>query len=341
MSIFIDRKYLGLIQYRLERFSQKKLDLYNFRCPFCLDSKKNKSKTRGYIYKLNGIESYAYRCHNCGKSISFGHFLEAIDGTAYKQYVLEKYCAGNNRNSPVAKPDFEELRGNAFEQFESKPKTLSLSRVSELPEKHYARAYIEYRRIPEKAWNEIYYTEKFRDFMDADFPNHGKADLPNDDRIVMIFADRDGKPTVVSGRALGHSKMRYVSVKVGEHVRKLFGTQRLDITKPAFVVEGQFDSLFLDNCVATGDSHLVGATEVFPEADWTLIFDNEPRNKEIVRELERAIDKGYKVCIFPDTTIQKDLNDMVLAGVDVKSLVANNTYEGVAAMLQFIRWKRV
>lgn len=339
MSVYIDRKFLGQIQFRLERFSQKKPDLYNFRCPYCFDSKKSKSKARGYIYRKGN--DYFYRCHNCGAGTTFSNFLKFLDPYAHKQYVLEKYSEGNNKHSPVEKPDFEELKGNAFEHFASKPKTLSLTRVSDLPDSHHAKDYILNRRIPEKFWNEIYFTENFKDFMDTDFPDHGKADLPEDDRVVLLFTDEQGNPMVVAGRALGNSKMRYISVKVAEHDRKLFGTHRLNTKVPAYVVEGQFDSMFVDNCVATGDSHLVGAVELYPKVDWTLIFDNEPRNREIARQLEDAIDKGCKVCIFPSDLPYKDINDMVIGGVDVMKLIAENTVQGIPAMLKFMQWKRV
>jgi hypothetical protein len=277
-------------------------------------------------------------------SISFGHLLEFIDGTAYKQYVLEKYCEGGNKHTPVEKPTFENLKGNAAEYFRSHPKNLSISSVYDLPENHYARSYIENRCIPSKFWNEIYFTEKFRDFMNADFPDHGKSEdeIPNDDRIVLLYTDQSGYVTHVAGRALGEkSGLRYITIKVSDIDRKTFGTHRLDLGKPAYVVEGQFDSLFIDNCVASGDSNLSGVVDHFPAADWTLIFDNEPRNKQIVRTLEMAIDKGYKVVVFPSDLELKDINDMVLAGVDVKTLIRENTYKGAIAMLKFLRWKRV
>lgn len=347
MSIYIDRKYIGQIQYRLERFSQKKPDLYNFRCPFCLDSNKSKSKARGYIYKLKDVESYAYRCHNCGKSISFGHLLESIDSAAYKQYVLEKYCAGANQRAPVEKPDFGSLKGNAAEYFRNHPKNLSISNVCDLPEGHYARSYIQDRRIPENFWNEIYFTEHFYDFLNTDFPDHGKKpeECPNDDRIVMCYTDQAGYVTHVAGRALSNKDLRYISIKVSDVDRKVFGAHRLDLSKPAYVVEGQFDSFFIDNCVAAGDASLLGVVDHFPRGDWTLVYDNEPRNREICRHLEKAIDRGCKVVIFPSELEWKDINDMVKDGGmsldDIRNLIQNNTFKGAVAMLKFIRWKRV
>jgi len=277
-------------------------------------------------------------------SISFGHLLEFIDGTTYKQYVLEKYCEGSNRHAPVEKPTFENLKGNAAEYFRNHPKNLGISKICDLPENHSARAYILNRHIPEKFWNEIFYTEKFFDFLNADFPDHGKKEkeVPNDERLVLLYTDKSGFVTHVAGRALDkNNKLRYISIKVSDEDRKIFGSHRLDLGKPAYVVEGQFDSLFLDNCVASGDSNLAGILDALPSGDWTLVFDNEPRNKEIVRSLERAIDKGYKVVVFPSDIEQKDINDMVLAGIDVKTLVRENTYKGAVAMLKFLRWKRV
>jgi hypothetical protein len=148
--------------------------------------------------------------------------------------------------------------------------------------------------------------------------------------------------THVAGRAIDpNNGLRYVSIKVSDVDRKIFGAHRLDLKQPAYVVEGQFDSLFVDNCVASGDSNLVGVVDYFATGDWTVIFDNEPRNREIVRNLERTIDKGLKVVIFPPHLEQKDINDMVLAGKDVMTLIRENTYKGALAMLRFQRWKRV
>ena len=340
MSIYVDRQYLGQIQYRLDGFVQKSPDLYNFRCPFCLDSRKSKSKRRGFVYKLKEVESFAYCCHNCGKSISFGHFLEAIDGMAYREYILEKYRSGNTGHSPVEKPTFDELKGNAAERFKKQPKILSITKLCDLPENHYARDYILNRRIPEKFWNEIYYTDKFKNFMDTDFPDHGKKEPPNDERIVMFYTNEQGDITNVAGRALGESKIRYITIKVSDE-KKIFGLHRFNPKLPAIVVEGQFDSLFLDNCVASGDANLTGIVDAFPDTEWTVVFDNEPRNKEIVRLYEDAIDDGYKVCIFPPDMPEKDINDMVLAGIDVAKLIRENSYKGATAMLKFIRWRKV
>ena len=71
------------------------------------------------------------------------------------------------------------------------------------------------------------------------------------------------------------------------------------------------------------------------------VYDNEPRSPEIVRRIETAISAKQTVVIWPSNISEKDINDMVLAGHDVQSVVELNTYEGLEAQLNFNKWKRI
>ena len=84
MSVFIDRAFLLRASSKLQKFTQKKEDLYNFRCPLCGDSQKNKIKARGYVYEKKN--NYFFMCHNCSASISFYNFLEKVDPGLLKEY---------------------------------------------------------------------------------------------------------------------------------------------------------------------------------------------------------------------------------------------------------------
>jgi transcription elongation factor Elf1 len=358
MSVYIERKFLGFVSSKLEQFKQKQTDLYNFRCPYCGDSKRNKLKARGYVYRKSN--DYFFICHNCGKSTTFAKFLEHIDGTTYKQYILERYSAGETGyGSNVKKPDFEQLKGNAYARFQS---TLNVSRgdstpveslertwrafedysIANLPEEHYARDYIKKRKIPEKYWEEILFVPKFKDFLDQEFPDHGKDDVPNDDRVVLLYTNEKGEITNVAGRALSESKIRYVTIKVTDE-KKLFGLHRLRKQERIYVLEGQFDSYFVQNSVASGDSNLGSVAAIFPELEITLVYDNEPRNKDIVKQIEKSIDKGYNVCLFPDSVKGKDVNEMIQNGLtsdEIKTIIDSNTFSGLTAKLKFTHWKR-
>lgn len=340
MSVYIDRKYLGAVSHRLERFSQKNADLYNFRCPLCGDSRKNQLKARGFVYRKGN--DYFYRCHNCGVGISFSNFLKTIDANTHREYVLERYSAGENKNSNYTKPTFDDLKGNAYARFTATKNIFSpsIKSIDNLEDGHLAREYILDRKIPQSKWSSIYYTEAFKDFLDRDYPDHGKQNIPNDPRIVLFYRDEDGSVTNVSARALNASAtIRYITVKVVEG-RKAYGLESIDKTKRVFLVEGQFDSMFLPNCLASGDSALANCASNLNIDNLVLVWDNEPRNKEIVALLSDAIDKNFTVVIWPTGLDGKDINEMVLSGVDVSDMIDSRVFSGAAARVEFIKWKR-
>ena len=71
------------------------------------------------------------------------------------------------------------------------------------------------------------------------------------------------------------------------------------------------------------------------------VYDNEPRNREIVKRIAKTIDGGGKVVIWPKNIQQKDINDMYLAGHNVQSVVESNSYSGLEATLKLNDWKKV
>ena len=341
MSVYIDRKFLLLISARLRNFKQKKEDLYNFSCPYCGDSHKNLTKARGYVYRKGN--DYFYMCHNCNVSTTFSKFLQYMDAEHYKEYVMEKYTNGAPKNAPVGLPDFTATLGanTAYDRL----KALSdfPDSLDKLPDNHYAKAYIRARGIPEKFWNEIYYVENYKEWLDTNFPTHGKENLPSDARIVLFYTDRNGGITNVTGRALAaDNKLRYVTVKIREE-KKVYGLHRLDTTKRIYITEGQFDSLFLPNAVASGDSNLIGMAEYLKANDIVLVYDNQPRNKDIVKQIRMAIEANLAVSLLPYDTDAKDINEMVKGGMkptDVQKLIDNHVYSGLTAQLHFNNWRK-
>ena len=136
----VDSKYIGLVSSRLQKFKKVKADLYNFRCPICGDSQKNKNKTRGYFYVVKNNTNF--KCHNCGASLSLNNFLKKIDTTLYKQYTLEKFKEGHTGKSFVVDAPKLEFKKPVFR------KKLDLPKASENPD---AKRYLERRRLnPEK-----------------------------------------------------------------------------------------------------------------------------------------------------------------------------------------------
>lgn len=335
MSLFIDQKYVSLVSIKLEQFKVKKNYLWNFRCPICGDSKKNKTKARAYVYRQKSNLSFV--CHNCGHSCSFGNFLKTVDPALFKEYQLERYkneSAGN-----VTKPDFEIARG--LPVFTKK---INIPTIESLDDNHSAKKYIASRKIPNKYWNQLYYADDFKQFIIATFTDHDQSKLKdNDARIVIPFYDRDKKLLGVQGRAIGASNVRYITIKQNEDYKKIFGLDRLDLSKKVYVVEGPIDSLFLDNAVATMDANLSSVVDTI-KTNFVLVFDNEPRNKEIIRNMERAMKKNFPICVWPSNIEQKDINDMVLSGLtsqQIQSMIDENTFTDLKAKLQFNVWRKV
>jgi transcription elongation factor Elf1 len=337
MSVFIDRAFLLRISPKLQRFTQKKDDLYNFRCPLCGDSQKNKTKSRGYVYRKKN--DYFYMCHNCGASTSFYNFLDKVDPTLIKEYALERYKNGDNNKSDHKTPEFEEFKTE-------KPtfkKSLDLPSIDSLPEAHFAKVYVQQRRIPKDFFSQLYYAEDFAAFIQSlGIENTNLKE--KDNRLVIPFYDKEKNLVAVQGRALGESKLRYITIKLHEDNHKFFGLDRIDEEKMIYVVEGPIDSMFLDNAVATADSNLESIMSIYDKSKVTLVFDNEPRNKEIVKKIDEAIEKHYQVVIWPEMIESKDINDMILDGFspdEIQDIISKYTFVNLRAKAELVNWKKV
>jgi transcription elongation factor Elf1 len=343
MSLPIESKYVRLISSRLRNFKQKKDYLWNFSCPICGDSQKNKTKARGYVFpKGNNL---FYRCHNCGVSISVGNFIKAVDESLYKEFVLEKYKSGETNNTRSANtilnipsPRFDKLdKQKVFEHAEW---------VDKLPSGHFCLVYCAKRHIPSNILSKLLFTPHYKQFCDALVPNHGKT-IVDDARLVIPFYDEYNELIAVSGRALetGDKTLRYITLRTNDSQDKLiFGMDRVDLNQTVKIVEGPVDSLFLKNCIASGDANLVLCADAISSDKIVLIFDNEPRNKEIVKMMQNAIGLKYDVVIWPDTIGGKDINEIILSGKsqdEIEEIISSNTFRGIEAQLKFNMWKKV
>jgi hypothetical protein len=205
--------------------------------------------------------------------------------------------------------------------------------VSDLHSDHECLSYVRNRKIPASAWSDLYYCEDFRVLAAA-----ANQQVAKSRRLVLPFFNQKGELFGLQGRSLDGDEPRYITIIYDTEEEKLFGTHKVDLTKPFFCVEGPIDSLFLKNCIAMAGSD--GLSDKY-KTSGIMCFDNEPRNTQIVAKLERYVNDGFKVVIWPDSIKQKDINDMVNQGVDVQHIVEQNTFCGLAAKIKFNSWKRV
>lgn len=335
MSAYVDNLYLTRVSSKLTKFKQKRTDLFNFRCPICGDSQKNKNLARGYIFRKD--DDYFYRCHNCSISLNFYGFLERVEPTFLPEYMKDSYqerglpppIANTEISVPKDKPVFK--------------KRLKLKTVGSLSDTHPAKQYCVDRMIPEETLHRLYYASDFKKFV-SDMGWEKKGLLDDDKRIVIPFYNKEKELVALQGRTITDSKLRYITVKVKEDSNKFFGLDTVDEDEMIYVTEGPIDSLFLDNAISTADSNLFAAERLYDKTKIVLVWDNEPRNKEIVKLLDKAIEMHYNVVIWPEMIKAKDINEMVKDGFDVdeiKDIVEKNTFVNLRAKMEFVNWKKV
>ena len=319
----VDAKYISLLSTRLEKFKKVKSTLYNFRCPICGDSKKNKNKTRGYIYPVKANTNF--KCHNCGASMSFNNFLKKVDPSLHKQYTMEKFKEGFTGKNFVAEEPQLKFEAPKFKKRLKLPKAIENPRAS---------GYLMARRLDP---SRFYYAEKFKEFTNSLKPTF-ESTKHEEERIVIPLFYNDNL-VGFQGRSLGLNKVKYITVMLDDDAPKIYGLDTIDKNERVYITEGPFDSTFIRNACA-----MCGADAVLD--NWGIsnrvwVYDNEPRNREIVNRISRTIDTGDSVVIWPSHIEEKDINDMVMNGHDVQKLVESNTYSGLEAQLKFATWKKV
>ena len=343
MSLSIESKYIRLISSRLRNFKQKKDYLWNFSCPICGDSKKNLSKARGYVFQ-KGTNLF-YNCHNCGVGTNLGNLIKQVDTSLHKEYVLERYKSGESGFSNFKTPSFD-IPAPRFDKVAKEKHFEHAEWVSKLPSGHFCLIYCTNRRFLSTMTDTLLFTPNYKKFCDTLVPNHGK-EITADARLVIPFYDKYNTLIGVSGRALESSdyKLRYVTLRTNESQDKLiYGMDKVNTNELVKIVEGPLDSMFLSNCVASGDSALIQTAKLIDAENKVLTFDNEPRNKEIVKLMEDAIKLGYDIVIWPDTMEQKDINEMVMSGIspdEIERIISSNTFNGLRAQMKFVSWKKI
>lgn len=320
----IDNQYINLLSTRLERFKRVKPGLYNCRCIICGDSQKNKTKARGYFYERGNNTNY--KCHNCGINVSFNNFLKQVDPTLHQDYILEKYKKGvTGKNFVVESPKFE----NPKPVFKTK---LKLPKASE---EEISRQYLESRKIDP---SQFYYAREFKKWVNSIKPTFNKRALFYEEERLIIPLYFNKELIGFQGRTFGASQIKYITIMLNEDAPKVYNYDNIDNTKPVYILEGPFDSFFVENSIA-----MCGADVTLEKLNILqpiYIYDNEPRNKEIVARMEKTIANNLPIVIWPRSIKQKDVNLMVLDGLDVNKIIRENTYTGLLANLNFNEWKK-
>ena len=331
-SSYIDVKYINLCSSVLERFKQKRTNLWNFRCPICGDSKKSKTKCRGFVYEKRN--KYFYKCHNCNYGTSFNRFLEKISPALHKNYITEQYKedAWRKKDEPKSIPEF-----NFVPEFNHVLQ--GMDSISSLTTDHPARNYLKNRLIPERYFRDLYLCKEFKKWTNSIIPNKFSSLEHDAPRLVIPFFDCKHNIIGYQGRSFNpKEQVKYITIKMKGVENLIYGEERINIKKKIYCVEGPLDSLFLPNCLAIAGLNFKGV-----KLSNVIVLDNERRNVQIVDALKKLIINGYSVCIWPDSVKEKDINEMIISGKttdDIVEIIDNNTYSGLQANFQLSQWKR-
>ena len=333
MSSYIDLKFINDVSSRLGQFKKKTDYLFNFRCPHCGDSQKSKTKARAYLYRVKN--DMFFKCHNCGMGQNLANFLKFVDPKLYESYLLERY----KKSAPATpKPEFD------FKPTKFKDQTPidDLKSIKDLPEDHPARLYCVNRKIPEKYFDKLFLSDKFMTLVNKVKPNTYKV-IKDHPRLIIPFYDTTEKIFAFQGRAFGKEQPKYLTIKLDENKQKVYGLDKVNFQQPIYITEGPIDSLFIDNCLAAGGADLFLKNKI-PNEQITYIFDNEPRNKEIVKRMYKVIEQDFNVVIWPEEIQLKDVNDMIKSGLtklELQDIISNNTYSKLSALTKLKYWKKI
>ena len=337
MHNHIDVEFMRRLSSQLKLFKEKGNNLFNFRCPYCGDSKRSRVKARGYVFQKKN--DFFYKCHNCGVGATLGNLIKHIDIDLHKQYIMSRYTSDVS-STEKPKFDFKPPEFNTHKQTKFEDLFYQLKNFDDLKTSHPAIKFLEERKIPKEYYSKLYFTSGFFAFTNTLLPNKFPSLKGDHPRLVIPFFNEENILFGYQGRSFGKENPKYITIMLEER-NKIFGLDRIDFDKRVYVVEGPIDSLFLDNCLAVAGADFKLDID---EKDYTVIYDNEPRNVEIIKRMEKSIEQNQSIVIWPDNIHEKDINDMVLSGktsTEIHGIISNNTFSSLHAKTRLIDWKKV
>lgn len=343
--------YIILVGGYLDQFKKTSATTWNCRCPLCGDSRKDRRKARGHFYPAKDAPGYVFHCYNCGAHMWLGNFIKQISPALHAEMMIEKFGVGRGKSRMVEQtPAPEIIHDTPASNIAARIEAVA-PLVTELPDTHFARAYLASRKIPISQWSLFRFALNYADI--AELSDKYRGRVSKESRLVIptysqqTFNKR-AEIVAVTGRSLNpDAKTRYLDITFDPNDPIIFGSERIDPNRRMYVVEGQFDSLFLPNAVAVGTSNLTRADRLnVPKDRIVLVPDLQPRNKEVKAETKKAIQKGFRIALLPNflsgpTGKDKDINQFILAGYsasEIVDIIDRHTYSGLAAELELSKW---
>ena len=291
----------------------------------------------------NGVTTFDRGFKNTASCESKITYLDGEKGILrYRGYSIEELASKASFLEVAYLLIFGELPNK--EELEDMKK-IDLSAVAfKVSDKVVAQEFVDSRQIPKERQEELWFvpiaqslnllSHKYRDRV-----------LGNDPRVILPFEDENGELVGITGRAINDSPLRYLTMRFLDDVPLIYNIKNVDKTKTIYVTEGPIDSLFLPNSIAVGGSDFKKIDDSLKE-NAIIIYDNEPRNTEIIKKINEVIDLGYNVCIWNEKKVSefKDINDMIMGGLsqeEIVEIINSNTYNGLSAKTKLQEYKKI
>jgi predicted RNA-binding Zn-ribbon protein involved in translation (DUF1610 family) len=342
--MWIEQKYIALLSSSVRNFKKKQNNVWEMSCPICGDSTTNRRRARGYIY-LRG-QKYKYACHNCGAGMHFGTFLEHVNPILYREYRFERFRDRQEQEAQdiavaeevEAKEAFFSLQTNAIDRLATK--------VSRLDERHEAYRYLKSRKIPFIWFDRLFYTEDMKSIASLFPGRYDDTKFGNEPRIVIPIYNRQKELVGVTARAIKPSPLRYIMLRKSDDEPLIFNLERINVGQTVYTFEGAIDSMFMDNAIAVSGADFSKVSQIIPKEQTVIIFDNQPRNKELIKRIDKTADAGFPMFVWPSNrALKKDFNaniqDGIIAPEKVKKFIDDNTFRGMTLKLKLTDWKKL
>lgn len=329
-----------MLSHRLDRFTRKSSGKFNFRCPVCGDSQSSKYKARGWIYDKQGHG--VFHCFNCEVSMGVPKFIKMLDQGLYNEYNMEKI----SQNKTPEQVDLETFVNKMKPPVFRKEGILKgLKKISQLSPDDPLKKYVVNRMIPNPYHAKMFKCPNFYAFVNDLVPDKfSKESLDHDEtRLLIPFINKEGKVHAIQGRSLKSTGVKYITIVLDESVEKLYGLDTVNFDIGFYVLEGPIDSMFIPNSIATAGGDIVSALPSAYKSNAVVVYDNEPRSKDTIKKIDKAIMQGFKVCIWPENLEHKDVNDMVKSGLSaefIRYIIDQNTYKDLAAKMALTKWSK-
>ena len=339
---WLEQKYVSLLSGRLDRFTRKSSGKFNFRCPVCGDSATNKYKARAWIYENQGKSMF--HCFNCSVSMGVPNFIKMIDQQLYNEYNMEKL----QNNKTPEQIDLENFVNKMKKPvFQTEGILKGLKKVSQLSPDHPIKKYVVSRQIPNPYHAKLFLFPNFYAYINGVIPNKfSEESLKRDEtRLLIPFINKEKKIHALQGRSLDpKSSLKYITIVTDDSVEKIYGLDTVNYDNKFYVFEGPIDSMFVPNSIASAGGDIISVLPSHLKKNAVIVYDNEPRSKDTVKKIDRAIMNGFNCCIWPDSMQHKDVNDMIKAGLSsefIRYIVDQNTYKDLAAKMALTSWSKI